>query len=65
MSIKLPDGASPDLSIPQVAALRQVHTDTVRRAIARGDLKAYRVGRQIRIRPQDLERWGRRIGGAA
>jgi excisionase family DNA binding protein len=61
----LPDGATPDLSIKQVAALKQVHPDTVRRAIAAGSLKAYRVGKQIRIRPRDLERWGQRVGGAA
>ncbi len=30
--------------------------DTVRRLIARGELKAYRVGRLIRIRREDLNR---------
>lgn len=29
---------------------------TVRRMISRGDLRAYRVGRLIRIRPSDLEK---------
>lgn len=31
-------------------------TDTIRREIARGNLKAVRLGRLIRIKPVDLER---------
>ena len=38
-------------------------TDTIRRAIARGDLKAYRLGssRVIRIKPRDLEKFMRPV----
>ena len=37
--------------------------DTIRRAIARGDLKAYRLGssRVIRIKPRDLEKFMRPV----
>jgi excisionase family DNA binding protein len=62
----LPEGVQADLTIDQVAAIRQVHPKTVRRWIANGELKAYRIGkRSVRIKPTDLERQGRRIGGAA
>ncbi len=41
---------------PQVAEIFQVSEQTVRRMIARGELPAYRVGAQIRVRPEDVER---------
>lgn len=50
--------ASPDsLTISAAADELGCSHDTVRRMIARGDLRAYRVGaRLIRIRRMDLER---------
>jgi excisionase family DNA binding protein len=46
----------PWLTQPQVAEIFQVSEQTVRRMIARGELPARRVGAQIRIRPEDVER---------
>jgi len=46
-----------DLSIADAAKERGCSTDTIRRMVSRGDLKAYRLGpRLIRIRRRDLER---------
>jgi len=42
------------LTLDQVALRWQCSIDTVRREIARGNLRAIRVGRLIRIRPRDL-----------
>lgn len=44
------------LSIESAAGHLDVSPYTVRRMIARGDLKAVRIGRLIRIKPSDLER---------
>ena len=45
------------LTIKQTAEYLQCSTDTVRRMIARGELKASRFGpRMIRIDPLDLEK---------
>lgn len=44
------------LTRQDAAELLNVSTDTVRRLIARGELKAYKVGRAIRIDPADLRR---------
>lgn len=54
-----------DLTVREVAELRNVSHRTVRRAIARGELPAYRYGRAIRIRRADAEAFGRRIPSAA
>ena len=42
------------LTIPEVADHLKISTKTVRRWIDRGDLHAYRVGRQLRIAEEDL-----------
>lgn len=42
------------LTIPEVADYLKISTKTVRRWIGRGDLHAYRVGRQLRIAEEDL-----------
>lgn len=52
------------ISQQQAADALGVHIRTIRRWIAAGDLPARRFGRQIRIRPEDLEKVGRQIGGA-
>ncbi len=44
------------LTIPQAAQQLQVNDYTIRRMISKGHLKAVRVGRLIRIRPEDLNR---------
>lgn len=41
--------------IASAAAITDVSTDTIRRLIARGELKAAKFGGQIRIRVEDLE----------
>lgn len=47
------------LSMTSAAARYDIHRDTIKRAINRGDLPAVHVGprRQIRVRLTDLERW--------
>ena len=42
------------LSVKHAAAYAKVSTQTVRRLIKAGNLKSYRVGRQIRIDEADL-----------
>ncbi len=43
------------LTINEVARMLNVHEITIRRHIKRGKLKAVRVGRQIRVRREDVE----------
>jgi excisionase family DNA binding protein len=45
---------APLLDIPAVARRLDVCEKTVRRFIPRGELHAYRIGRQLRIREEDL-----------
>jgi excisionase family DNA binding protein len=45
----------PDLSLADAAELLDVSLKTVRRRIADGTLPAYRVGKLIRIRREDLD----------
>lgn len=45
------------LKIKEVAAKLGVHDNTVRRLINRGELPAYRVGRVVRIKEADAERY--------
>ncbi|GGG01746.1 hypothetical protein GCM10007304_14690 [Rhodococcoides trifolii] len=45
------------LTVAQVAENLQIHEDTIRRAIALGDLAVSRVGRAIRIKPENVDRW--------
>lgn len=42
-------------TIKQVADQLQLHPNTIRNLITRGDLKAERIGRSIRIRNENLE----------
>lgn len=44
------------LTIPQAAERMAVGSLTIRRMIERGELKAHRFGRSIRIKPRDLDR---------
>lgn len=43
------------ITIPQAAELYQVGERTLRRHIAQGTLVAYRLGRSIRLRPEDVD----------
>ena len=43
------------ITIPQAAELYQVGERTLRRYIAEGQLVANRLGRSIRLRPEDVE----------
>jgi excisionase family DNA binding protein len=43
------------LTVQEVARICRVHEVTIRRHIAQGRLKAVRVGRSLRVRPQDVE----------
>lgn len=57
----MPDPA--ELSVADAAARLGVDHKTIRRAIARGDLAARRVGqRLIRIRVADLDAFGTPLG---
>jgi excisionase family DNA binding protein len=42
-------------TISQAAEKLQLHPNTIRNLILRGDLKADRIGRSIRIRNENLE----------
>ena len=44
------------LTLQDVADFLQVSTRTVRRLVDRGELAAFRIGRSIRVRPEDLRR---------
>jgi excisionase family DNA binding protein len=41
-------------SVAKVAAILEVSAKTVRRWIARGDLRVHQLGRQLRIAEEDL-----------
>lgn len=45
------------VTLREAAELKGVHYQTVRRAIARGDLDATRVGRAVLVRPEALAQW--------
>ena len=53
----------PMYSVEEVADMMGVHSETVRRAIKDGGLKAAKLGRSIRISSIELERWFRECGG--
>lgn len=54
-----------ELSVAEAATRHGVDHKTIRRAIARGDLAARRIGpRLIRIRVADLDSWGTPLGNA-
>ena len=44
------------LTLQDVADFLQVSTRTVRRLVDRGELTAFRIGRSIRVRREDLRR---------
>ena len=46
------------VSVKEAAERFSFHTDTVRRAIKRKDLKAVKIGGSIRIPVKSLEQWG-------
>ena len=50
-----------DLTIADVARIKKVSTDTVRRRIADGTLPAVRIGRLIRIPRSAVDSWGRPV----
>jgi excisionase family DNA binding protein len=52
---------TPLLTINEVARQENVSPRTVRRQIARGDLPYYRIGRAIRISPDDLSAYLKRV----
>ena len=45
------------LTLQQVADRLQVSMSTVRRLVAAGRLKAVRIGRNLRVRPEDLSKY--------
>lgn len=47
----------PLLTVDDVAEALQSSTKTVRRLIEHGDLPHLRVGRLVRVRPEDFERF--------
>lgn len=49
-----PEDTGPMLSPAEVAELANVSRKTVYREVARGELPALHVGRQLRIDPQDF-----------
>lgn len=61
-TIVKPVAAEQWLSIRKAAELWDTSQDTIRRAIARGDLASYRYGRVIRVKAADLEAMFLRTG---
>lgn len=64
---KLPD-APPMWTLDALAAHLGMSEATVRRAIAHGELRAYKYGRSLRIDPADVDKWRRPVttsGGGA
>jgi excisionase family DNA binding protein len=57
MNGRLGKELTPLLTIPDVADICRVSTKTVRRWIKAGDLVAIRLGNQLRIAPEDLDRF--------
>lgn len=55
--LSIADAASP--------AVLDCHPDTIRRMISRGELRAYRVGRLIRIKRADLDKALKPVTNAA
>lgn len=53
------------LDVPAVARYANVSVKLIRSEIARGALRAIRLGRLLRFRPADVERWldAARLGG--
>lgn len=45
------------LTLQQVADRLQVSMPTVRRLVGAGKLKAVRIGRNLRVRPEDLSKY--------
>lgn len=45
------------VSVKTAAAMTDLSESTIREAIDRQDLPAYRVGRAIRVLVEDLEKW--------
>ena len=52
------------LSIPAAASWVSVSVKTIRRRIAAGDLRAYRCGKSIRVKTDDLEAMMRPVPSA-
>jgi excisionase family DNA binding protein len=50
----------PLMSSTDAADLLGIQPNTLRRLIALGDLPAYRVGRLVKLRPEDLDAYVRR-----
>lgn len=50
----------PLLTVAQAAGILSVSERTVRRLIAYGTIRGIWIGRSVRLRPRDIERW---IGG--
>lgn len=55
-ALTAPASSEPLYTIEQAAERLNCSTATIRRQIARGELRAVRFGRSIRIKPRDLER---------
>jgi excisionase family DNA binding protein len=53
-AVSMPPRSLRLMSVQGAADYAKVSTQTVRRAIKAGDLKTYRIGRQIRIDESDL-----------
>lgn len=57
---KLPE-ARPLWTLDALAAHLGMSEATVRRAIAMGELRAYKYGRSLRIDPADVDKWRRPV----
>ena len=51
------NGETAALNVSQAAEFLGVHTETVRRLARKGELPAFKVGRQWRVKRELFERW--------
>ena len=51
------DFTKPFYTVPEAAALLQVHENTIYNMVRRKEIEHYKVGRQIRISAAELERF--------
>ena len=58
-------GAGTYVTVPQAAAVLGISARRVRTMIRKGQLSGYKLGGWTAIPTEEVERWRRRLGGAA
>jgi len=53
----MPGSPSVSITLDAAGERHDLHPRTVRRAIARGDLPGYKIGRSLRVNVDELDAW--------